>query len=51
VELGRVNNEFMNLLRMINDHDAPLQSVDSFTKVYNAYSDGSISNDDLKNNF
>lgn len=51
VELGRGNNEFMNLLRMINDHDAPLQSVDSFTKVYNAYSDGSISNDDLKNNF
>ena len=39
VELGRGNN------------DAPLQSVDSFTKVYNAYSDGSISNDDLKNNF
>lgn len=51
MELGRGNNEFMNLLRMINDHDAPLQSVDSFTKVYNAYSDGSISNDDLKNNF
>lgn len=51
MELGRGNNEFMNLLKMINDHDAPLQSVDSFTKVYNAYSDGSISNDDLKNNF
>lgn len=51
VELGRGNNEFMNLLKMINDHDAPLQSIDSFTKVYNAYSDGSISNDDLRNNF
>lgn len=44
-ELGRDDNEFIKLLNNIGEGSIPLSNFDNFSKIYNAYSDGSISND------